>query len=339
MRNTKTFFIKIAVFALCSFAFLEEARADELTRIAEHIAYNQRQAVWAQSSLMFFNLDIAGQQTLFGAAANGLNGGDACSSGICYGNLHIKTFASSNKVDIGLTNGIKPIVENLGFIAGFSSDRIYDSFDARYMFFAGYTYSRQKWNSKANNQTHNEENTPVAGVSAEFYKGNFFTSFVLNGAYVHSRTMQAGDEDTSSNSPLGALGMKLGYNFKLPLGISLQPSGRAAYTYLDMEDFEVSGIGKIKTHLYNAAEFVPGLKAGLDLGKCWSINAFGDYVWLYGNKQEPRVDRTAEDKIHYVEYGFGLVKEWRSFVLYANAARSEGDLTGWYASINGELRF
>ena len=310
------------------------AQQDPLAeQIEDHVVYSSIMGVSDQNSFMSFSLNDIGNQTVFAPAAAGLNSGDVCGNGVCIGNLHVKAFANSDNL-----RDSDMLADNVGAVAAFSTDRIYDAFDARYSVFGGYMISRLKYESSVGTNDHHENNIPFAGVSAEFYKGHFFGGFVLNGAYTHSRTMFEGADDRSSDSWMGGAGVKAGYNLNLFSRLALQPFGKASYSYFKMEDQEIAG-EEIDFHAMHGVSFAPGLKGVLNLGKCWELSALGNYVWDYMTYNAVKADSTADEMLNYVEYGLGLQKKWSSVMLSANGKRREGKRYGWYADLNLEVRF
>ncbi|MCR4820036.1 MAG: autotransporter outer membrane beta-barrel domain-containing protein [Elusimicrobiales bacterium] len=310
------------------------AQVDPLAeQITDHFIYSVAMGISDQNSFMSFSLNDIGNQTLFAPAAAGLNSGDVCGTGACVGNLHIKAFANSDNL-----RDSDMLDDNAGVVAAFSTDRIYDAFDARYSVFGGYMISRMKYEASIGTKDHHENNIPFAGLSAEFYKGHFFGGFVLNGAYAHTKTMFEGADDRSSDSWMGGAGVKAGYNMNLFSHFALQPFGKASYTYFKMENQETPA-GEIDFHAMHGVSLAPGMKGVLNLGKCWELAGFGNYVWDYMTYNDVKADSTADEMLNYVEYGLGLQKKWSSVILSANGKRREGKRYGWYADLNLEVRF
>jgi hypothetical protein len=308
---------------------------DEIEAFDSHEAIASLSSAMDQSSFMSFALEQIGEQTVSGPAAQGLNAGDTCDSADCLGNnLHVRAFANSDKYRSDDDFRFK--ADNAGAIAAFSNDRIYDSFDARYTLFGGYILSRTKFDGVG---LHQENNTPVAGFAAEFYKGRFFGGFVLNGAYVHSKTLVDGGEDMSSDSWMGGAGVKAGYNLNVLDVLTIQPNAKASYRYFKGETQKLSNGEKLKFHSDNDVELIPGLKASLNLGKCWTFSGMGNYVWAYETESHVKADSTADGELNYVEYGAGLEKKWSSVILSANGKHRDGKRNGWYADLNLEVRF
>ena len=342
-KKTSEKFMKRAMLGLLSGLFIAGLGGtafadidDEIEALVIHEAIASWSSALDASSFMSFAVEQIGEQTVSGPAAQGLNAGDACDSADCLGNnFHIRAFANSDKYRFD-DDDSRINADNAGVIAAFSNDRIYDSFDARYTVFGGYMLSKTKFPGE---DFHQENNTPVAGVAAEFYKGRFFGGFVLNGAYVHSKTMISGADDISSDSWMGGAGVKMGYNLNLLNILSVQPNAKATYRYFKGETQELSNGQKLKFHSMNDVELIPGLKASLNLGKCWTFSGLGNYVWAYDTESHVKADSTADTQFNYVEYGAGLEKKWSSVILSANGKHRDGKRNGWYADLNLEVRF
>ena len=332
-KSRKMFFGAFAAFlaAAAVIGFSQPAAAsaaDEDT----YKSFANGSAMMDTVSLMSFSLARIGDQTFLPPQYKGNAKGKSC-DGNCLGNLHVKAFGNSDAYSKKYF-GNKIISDNVGAVVSYSSDRKYASFDTRYAVFGGYMMSRTKLESAAKNKDHYENQTPFAGVSAEMYKGNFFAGLVLDAAYMQGK-MMFDDKDVDSDSWSGGAGLKLGYNVNLGK-ISFQPFGTAAYSYFKADKFNKDSV---KYHADNNVSLASGLKAGLSLGKCWSLSAIGDYNWMYSKENAVRIDNTAEYMANYVEYGIGIEKKWSGMILSANGTHRDGKRRGWYADLNFEVRF
>ena len=332
-KNHKKLFMRSAA-ALCAAAmFIGLAKpAAAAANETEYVGFAFGASIFDNVSLLSFSMMGIGDQTLL--SPTGLSSGDVC-NGNCLGNLHIKAFANSDKLSKKSFSDAEndAFLDNVGMTVSYSSDRKYNNFDARYAVFGGYMMSRTKLPSYMPASDHYENQTPFLGVSAEMYKGGFFSGLVLDAAYMQGKMMFENDRDVDSDSWAGGAGLKLGYNMNLGK-IGFQPFGTASYSYFKADRYSTE-----KYHADNGVSLNPGLKAALDLGKCWTLTAMGDYNWLYIKNNAIRVDNTAEMMINYVEYGLGLQKKWSNVALSANGAHRDGKRNGWYADLNLEMRF
>ena len=328
-KNHKKLFMRSAA-ALCAAAMFiglaKPAFAISAIPSEQYEMFANGAAMLDTLSLLSFSMAGIGDQTMM-LPNKGVNSGDSC-NGNCVGNFHAKAFANS---DAYYAFGYKIISDNMGYLLSYSSDRKYDTFDARYAVFGGYMMTRTKLASSFGSDIHYENQTPFAGVSAEMYKGNFFAGLVLDAAYMQGKLMSSLN-DVDSDSWSGGAGLKLGYNMNFGK-IALQPFGNASYSYFKADKY------LDEYHAYNNVALAPGLKAALDLGKCWTFKAMGDYNWMYEKNNAVRVDNTADVMINYVEYGLGLEKKWSNVALSANGAHRDGKRNGWYADLNLEMRF
>lgn len=324
----------------------------------------QQHMVAMQSDYMFQMIDEVGVQTLLGPASLGLNGGDYCSSGVCFGNIAFKFSASNDELKLRQYESSERLKsENLTATAAASMDLIYDSFDARYSVFAGYMQGKmkpsQKFIDRAGIDTENTVITPMLGGKAEFYNGNFFFGMALNGGYARLNIKDRNfspSKTFSVDAITAGTALKLGYNLKFPFGIAIQPNARATASYFYMEDVTVQDdalttVEEKYDDLY-AFEVAPGLRAAKDLGNCWTLTGYGSYVWVreeQGNEEEIITTKSTNavtkneftelhDYDNYLEYGVGVSKNWRSSSLTFNAKRREGDRRGWSADLTFEVR-
>ena len=246
----------------------------------------------------------------------------------------VKTFGSDDDVKVeNFSNTID--AEAYGVVGGVDSKVFtYDNgVKAAYGVYGAYVGGKQKYNDSKI-----EQKSGYLGVSAAFRKSNLFSNFTLNGGYITSEANTEWGKD-KFDTKVVSVANKTGVDIKTYNNWKITPSLYVAYTGMDTEDYTNKAGVKMENEFSNVITIAPELKASNRIGKDLDGYAKVSYKhYIYD--AEVRADDVLLEEMSakpYVEYGFGVEKNWADKSGYAEITRRSGGRTGW--NINLGLNF
>lgn len=230
---------------------------------------------------------------------------------------------------IPLKNG--PKVSNISYGTLIGTDSALVSlkhgFDAIYGGYISYNGSHQNYDGISIYQ-----NGGSIGLTGSLFKGNFFTSLVLNaGALRGSANTYYGDEDFTMF--MTGVASKTGYNFEFMNGkLIVQPSYIMSYSYVDTFDYTNSAGVKIKSKPLHAIQMEPGVKIIGNLKNGWQPYAGVSMVFNALDKTRVKANDFTLPSVSvkpYVKYGVGVRRNWKErFSCFIQAFVTNGGRNG-----------
>ncbi len=220
--------------------------------------------------------------------------------------IWFKPFATIERVP--LSNG--PAVGNNSYGALVGGDtqliELKNGWDAVYSFYAGYNGSNQHHEGNSINQ-----NGGLAGGTAVFYKGNFFTGLTANvgASQAEASTTQGTDNFTMLTTGIAS---KTGYNFEFFNGKFIaQPNWLMSYTMINAFNYKNAQDIDINSEPLHAIQVTPGLKLIGNLSNGWQPYASVQMVWNILDKTKFTAEDVSLPEMSvnpYVQYGIGIQK-------------------------------
>lgn len=214
------------------------------------------------------------------------------------------------KEDIDFKSGPKVSNTAWGAFIGFDTKPvdIGGGFENNYSFYAGYNNNTSKYED-----IRIEQEGILAGITAAFYKGQFFSGITLNAGAARNKATSIHGREEFDMYTAGA-SVRAGY--KIPLNgaqtITLQPIMNAAYSFINVEDYTNAAGLKMTSKNLMPLTVAPELKAQADLINRWTLYAGGSYVWSFMDDNASfmtgGVDIPQISIGPYVQYGVGVFK-------------------------------
>lgn len=238
-----------------------------------------------------------------------------------------RPYATFEQVD--LRRG--PKVSNILYGSFFGGDsQMYElkhGWDFQYSGYAGYTGSHQAY--KGNDVF---QNGGIVGVTAAWYKGNFFTALTANvGASVADVSTHYGSNDFPML--MSGVASKTGYNWELADGkFIIQPSWLMSYSFVNAYTYTTAAGARMDSDPLHAINMAPGLKFIGNFSNGWQPYFNIQMVWNIMDKtdfQAADISLPSLSVKPYIQYGVGIQRKWADkFTGYAQVMIRNGGRTG-----------
>ena len=176
------------------------------------------------------------------------------------------------------------------------------------------------------------ENGGSIGLTGSVFKGNFFTSIVVNaGALGGKANTMYGNEDFAMF--MTGVASKSGYNIELFDGkLIFQPNYIMSYSFINAYDYTNAAGVRIKSDPLHALHIEPGLKLIGNFENGWQPYLGASVVFNLLDKTEVTANDFALPSLSvkpYAKYGAGIRKNWEDrFSCYGQVFVTNGGRNG-----------